>query len=167
MLTEDEKREIEALLGGYALKRAAGPGALGIVQRHRGWVPGDAVQSVADLLGITPEELDSVGTAYSRLYRKPVGRHVLLLCDSVTCWIMGYSTLLAHLRERLGIGFGETTPDGAFTLLPTACLGCCDHAPALMVDEELHTDLTPEKLDALLDAYRGKERLMHEVVEED
>ncbi len=167
MLTAAERSEIEALLDRYALKRAAGPEALSIVQRHRGWIPDDAVHSVATLLDLTPEELESIGTSYSHLYQKPVGRHVILLCDSVTCWIMGCTTLLDHLRRRLGIGVGETTPDGAFTLLPSACLGCCDHAPALMVDEDLHVDLTPERLDALLDAYKDAGRPRPGMVEED
>jgi NADH-quinone oxidoreductase subunit E len=87
------------------------------------------------------------------IFRQPVGRHVILLCDSVTCWIMGYDRLRQHLTSRLGIQLGETSPDGRFTLLPIVCLGTCDHAPALMIDNDLHRDLDPTKLDAIVAKY--------------
>jgi NADH-quinone oxidoreductase subunit E len=79
---------------------------------------------------------------------------VILLCNSVSCWVMGYERLRARLAQRLGIGLGETTPDRRFTLLPIVCLGTCDHAPALMIDQDLHRDLSPETLDPLLENYR-------------
>ena len=82
-----------------------------------------------------------------------MGRHVILLCDGVTCWILGYENLRAHLERRLGITMGQTTADGRFTLLPTACLGACDQAPVLMVDEQLHVELDPAKLDEILERY--------------
>ena len=73
---------------------------------------------------------------------------MILVCDSVSCWVMGYEQVCEYLRDRLGIDLGETTADGRFTLLPVVCLGACDHAPAMMIDDELHGDLTPEKIDA-------------------
>ena len=100
------------------------------------------------------DDLDSVATFYNLIYRKPVGRHVILLCNSVSCWILGYERLRQRLGERLGIQLGETTPDGRFTLLPIVCLGTCDHAPALMIDNDLHRDLTPESVDRILEEYR-------------
>ena len=78
------------------------------------------------MLGMSLADLESVATFYSLIFRKPVGRHVILLCDSVSCWIMGYETVRDHLRRRLGIDLGETTPDGRFTLLTIPCLGACD-----------------------------------------
>jgi NADH-quinone oxidoreductase subunit E len=87
------------------------------------------------------------------IFRRPVGRHVILLCDSVSCWIMGANPLRAQLGALLGIGPGATTADGRFTLLPCACLGACDRAPALMIDDDLHVDLTPEKIAELLERY--------------
>jgi NADH-quinone oxidoreductase subunit E len=99
---------------------------------------------------MSPDELDSVATFYNLIYRKPVGRHVILVCDSVSCWIMGYDPIREHLSSRLGIGLGETTQDGRFTLLPIVCLGTCDHAPAMMVDDELYGDLDPAKIDEIL-----------------
>jgi NADH-quinone oxidoreductase subunit E len=82
-----------------------------------------------------------------------VGRHVILICDSVSCWITGYENLLTHLKQRLGVELGQTTADGRFTLLPVVCLGACDLAPVMMIDEDLHGRLTPEKIDAVLAHY--------------
>ena len=149
MLSDLERQEIKAELQHYEQKRAACITALKIVQRHRGWVSDESIHDIAGLLEMTPDELDGVAT-----FRKPVGRHVILLCDSVSCWIMGYMRLREHLQAKVGIGFGETSRDGQFTLLPSPCLGTCDHAPALMVGDDLYKDLTPEKLNEVLDRYR-------------
>jgi NADH-quinone oxidoreductase subunit E len=153
MLSIEERREIEAELAHYPQKQAVCIEALKIMQRHRGWVSDEAIKDLAALLEMTPDELDSVATFYNLIFRKPVGRHVILLCDSVTCWIMGYDRLRQHLTSRLGIQLGETSPDGRFTLLPIVCLGTCDHAPALMIDNDLHRDLDPTKLDAIVAKY--------------
>jgi NADH-quinone oxidoreductase subunit E len=153
MLTEEETREIAAEAAAAEKKRAAASDALKIVQRHRGWVSDEALRDVAVLLHMSPCELDSIATFYCGIYRRPVGRHVILLCDSVSCWVMGYRMLLEHLSDRLGIGLGETTPDGRFTLLPTACLGLCEQAPAMLIDGNVHGSLTAEKLDAVLEKY--------------
>ena len=150
MLSDEERREVEAEIGLYEQKRAAAPEALKIVQRHRGWVSDAAVRDVAAALDMTPDEVDSIATFYSLIFRKPVGRHVILLCDSVSCWILGCNALREHLAARLGIGLGQTTPDGRFTLLPAACLGHCEEAPVMMVDEVVHGNLTPERIDEIL-----------------
>jgi NADH-quinone oxidoreductase subunit E len=153
MLTPEEKREIEAELQRYPQKQAACVEALKVVQRHRGWVSDESIQDVAALLEMTPDELDGVATFYNLIFRQPVGRHVILLCDSVSCWIMGYESLHERLSKRLGIKLGETTADDRFTLLPIPCLGTCDHAPALMIDDDLYRDLAPKQLDAILERY--------------
>jgi NADH-quinone oxidoreductase subunit E len=98
--------------------------------------------------------VDSIATFYNLIFREPVGRHVVMVCDSVSCWIMGYERVCAHLHKRLGIEHGQTTPDKRFTMLPIVCLGCCDHAPAMMVDGELHQDLDPQKIDSALERYK-------------
>lgn len=153
MLTEEERREIEAELSHYEDRSAACLGAMKVVQRHRGYVSDESLHDLGELLGMTPAELDGVATFYNLIFRRPVGRHVILVCNSVSCWIMGYEDVKSHLTRLLGVDFGETTPDGRFTLLPIVCLGACDHAPAMMVDEDLHGDLTPEKLEAILASY--------------
>jgi NADH-quinone oxidoreductase subunit E len=154
MLTETERREIEHELPHYPDKRAACVEALKIVQRHHGWVSDENLKSLALLLEMTPDELDGVATFYNLIYRQPVGRHVVLLCNSISCWITGYEPMRVHIKTRLGVDLGQTTPEGRFTLLPIVCLGACDHAPAMMVDDDLHGDLTPERIDRVLEGYR-------------
>ena len=153
MLSDKERIEIEAELAYCEQKRGACIDALKIVQRHRGWVSDEAIGDIAAFLEMSPAELDNVATFYNLIYRKPVGRHVILICDSVSCWIMGYGSLREYLTDKLGIRLGETTADGRVTLLPMVCLGDCDHAPALMIDEDLHHDLTPERLEGILENY--------------
>jgi len=153
MLTEEARAEIAQQIQHYDHKRAGCVEALKIVQKHHGWVSDASVQELARLLDMTPDELDAVATFYSLIFRRPVGRHVILICDSITCWIMGYEDLLAHLTNRLSIGLGETSADGRFTLLPVPCLGTCDHAPAMMIDDDLHRDLNREKIDEILERY--------------
>ena len=153
MLTAEEKKEIEAEFPRYEQKRAVCVEALKVVQRHRGWVSDEALFAVAEFLEMTPAELDAVATFYNLIFRKPVGKHVILVCDSVSCWIMGYERVLGHLKARLGIDLGETTGDGLFTLLPIVCLGSCDQAPAMMIDDQLYGHLDPAKIDEILASY--------------
>jgi NADH-quinone oxidoreductase subunit E len=154
MLTPEERREIEAEFAHYPDRKAVCIDAMKIVQKRRGWLSDESLGDIAELLGMSVAELDSVATFYNLLFRKPVGRHVVMVCDSVSCWIMGYERQKEHLFQRLGVQYGQTTPDGRFTLLPIVCLGCCDKAPAMMVDDDLHTNLTPEKIDAILERYK-------------
>jgi NADH-quinone oxidoreductase subunit E len=154
MLTMEERQEIEAELSHYEQKRAVCVEAMKVVQRHRGWVSDESIKDIAALLEMTAEELDAVATFYNLIFRKPVGKHVILVCDSVSCWIMGYERMRERLKAGLGINLGETTADGQFTLLPTVCLGTCDHAPALMIDHETYGDLDEAKVDAIIARYR-------------
>jgi NADH-quinone oxidoreductase subunit E len=153
MLTEQEKEEIRKEMSKYERKRAAGPESLKIVQRYRGWISDENLSDIAGFLDMTDEELDSVATCYNLIFRRPVGRHVILICDSITCWLMGYEDLFEHLKQQLGIGLGQTTSDGRFTLLPVACLGACDKAPAMMIDGTLYVDLNISKLDEIIQLY--------------
>jgi NADH-quinone oxidoreductase subunit E len=154
MLSAEERHEIEAEFPNYALKSAVVIEALKIVQRHRRWVSDESVHDIAALLEMTPDEVDSVASFYNLIFRRPVGRHVILMCDSISCWIMGCERLRERLTARLGVKPGETSADGEFTLLPVVCLGTCDHAPALMVDDDLYRDLDPDRVDEILQHYR-------------
>jgi NADH-quinone oxidoreductase subunit E len=154
MLTAEEKNEIAAEFYRYEQKSAVGVEALQIVQRHRGWVADDALVDVAEFLEMTPAELEAVATFYNLIFRKPVGRHIILVCDSVSCWIMGYDLILQHLQDRLAVALGGTSSDGVFTLLPIVCLGACDQAPAMMIDDRLYGNLNPAKIDEILATYR-------------
>ena len=153
MLTAEEKNEIAAEFSRYEQKRAVGVEALQIVQRHRGWISDDTLIDIADFLEMTPAELDAVATFYNLIFRKPAGKHIVLVCDSVSCWIMGYDRILQHLQNRLGVALGGTSADGVFTLLPIVCLGVCDRAPAMMIDDRLYGNLNPAKIDQILATY--------------
>jgi NADH-quinone oxidoreductase subunit E len=151
VLSEQEIAAIREEMDAYPYKRAAVPEALRIVQRFRGWVPDEAVKDIGAFLGVGADEVEGVATFYNLIFRKPVGRHVILVCDSVSCWIGGCEGLRAALRRRLAIDDGQTTPDGRFTLLPIGCLGACDQAPALMVNGELHGNVTAVRIDGILE----------------
>ncbi|MBI2893340.1 MAG: NADH-quinone oxidoreductase subunit NuoE [Deltaproteobacteria bacterium] len=153
MLQDDEIREIEEEKAAAEHPRAACIDALRAVQRRRGWVSDEVLAEVAELLGMSVAELDDVASFYNLVYRRPVGRHVILVCDSVSCWIMGGERLGRSLVLSTGARPGETSADGRFTVLPVACLGACDRAPAIMIDEDLHADLAPEALARILERY--------------
>lgn len=154
MLSAEEIREIEAEAAHYPCRSAVTIDALQIVQRHRGWVSDEAMRDLSDFLGVSPADLDGVASFYNLIYRKPVGRHVIHLCDSITCWIAGYSQVRDALFANLGIEYGGTTPDQRFTLLPIVCLGCCDRAPAMIVDGQLHTGLDARAVGQALECYK-------------
>ena len=124
--------------------------ALRAVQTHHGWVPDAGVDLVAELLGVLAVEVEEVATFYDKIFRRPVGKRVIHVCDSICCWATGGEAIVAHLHGSLGIGFGETTSDGMFTLLPTCCLGACGEAPAMMVGLTTYGRLTAERIDAIL-----------------
>jgi len=154
MLTEDEIKEITAELAHCELKSAASIEALMAIQKRRGWVSDESLRDIASLLDMTPAELDGVATFFNFIYRKPVGRHVIAICDSMVCWSLGYDPLRELLQKKLGIGFGETTRDNRFTVLPASCLGACDRAPAMLVDEDLYGPVTAEMVDGILEKYK-------------
>lgn len=153
MLSDDERAEIEEELKHYPTKQAACVEGLKVIQRRHGWVSDEHLRAVASLLGMTADDLDGVATFYSLIFRKPVGRHVALLCNSVSCWMLGADRLQCHLERRLGVALGGTTSDRRLTLLPVVCLGACDHAPVMMVDADLYRDLDNEKVDRILERY--------------
>jgi NADH-quinone oxidoreductase subunit E len=154
MLREEEKKEIHEEIKLYPYKGAACVDALKIVQHHRGWISDEAVEEIASELGLSAEEVDGVATFYTRIYRKPVGRNIILICEGVSCMVLGYEPLYEHISKKLAVKFGETTADGRFTLLPVSCLGDCDHAPVMMVNEDHYNNLTSERIDEILGRYR-------------
>lgn len=153
MLSEEEKRDILKEISAAEEPQSACVEALKIVQGYRGFVSDEAVRDIAPLFEMTPDELDSVATFYTFIFRRPVGRHLIYLCDGVSCWIMGFDEIRRHIKDRLGIDFGGTTRDGMFTLLPVSCLGACDRAPAVIIDGELHGNLDKRKIDEIFLRY--------------
>ncbi|RJR42676.1 MAG: NADH-quinone oxidoreductase subunit NuoE [Desulfobacteraceae bacterium] len=128
------------------------------LQKHYGYMSDEAMKDAASLVGMTVLEIEELATFYDFIYREPVGKYVIRVCDSTVCWMQDHISLIDHLRSRLGIGTGETTPDGLFTLLPVCCIGYCDFAPAMMVNNDVYGNLTTRKLDELLRGFREKER---------
>ena len=125
------------------------------LQAHYGYLCNEAVFEAADLLGMTPLEIDELATFYDFIYREPVGKYVIHVCDSLICWMEGEESLVEHLLNKLGIQMGGTTADGLFTVLPVCCIGYCDRAPAVLINRKVHGPLTVESLDQLIDNLRG------------
>ena len=153
VLSEEEVKEIEAEISHLPDRESAAIDALMIVQKHRGWVSDQSLSAIANLLGMSTAELDGIATFYNLIYRQPVGRHVISMCDSVSCYVMGADGLAKDLEAKLGIRFGQTTADERFTLLPIVCLGACDKAPTMQIDEDLIENVSAEKLDEIFEKY--------------
>jgi len=126
------------------------------LQNYYGYLTDEALEGGALLLDLTPLELEELATFYDFIYREPVGRFVIHICDGVVCWMNGYGSVKNYLSEKLGIKPGETTQDGLFTLLPTACLGYCDLSPAMLINGRAYGPLTPEKIDDILERLRAE-----------
>lgn len=121
------------------------------LQEHFGYFSDEALALAAGLLEMSAVELEELATFYTFIYRTPVGRYVIHVCDSVVCWMEEKEALVRHLCKRLDIGMGRTSADNLFTLLPVCCIGYCDRAPAILVNRKAYGPLTVESLDALID----------------
>ncbi|MFI8381250.1 NADH-quinone oxidoreductase subunit NuoE [Pseudomonas sp. NPDC079086] len=152
-LSETERSAIEHEMHHYEDPRAASIEALKIVQKARGWVPDGASDAIGEILGIPASDVEGVATFYSQIFRQPVGRHIIRVCDSMTCYIGGHESIVESIQQQLGIGLGQTSADGRFTLLPVCCLGNCDKAPAVMIDDDTFGNLHADGVAKLLEAY--------------
>lgn len=126
------------------------------VQEQYGYLSDAAVDECAGLLGMSPLEVDELATFYTFLYREPVGKYVVHICDSVICWMDGSESIGEHLCRKLGIGMGQTTADGLFTLLPVCCIGYCDRSPAILINKKVYGPLTIAKLDEIIDGLKAE-----------
>ncbi|MGC8839152.1 MAG: NADH-quinone oxidoreductase subunit NuoE [Anaerolineae bacterium] len=135
----------------YPHPRSALMPALHIAQQELGWLPREALVQVADLLDLTPAEVLSVASFYTMYNRRPVGKYLIQVCTNVSCSLLGAEHLLEHISRKLGIGVGETTPDGLFTLVEVECLGSCGTAPVMQVNERYYEQLTAARVDEILD----------------
>lgn len=154
--SDDETRLLDALFARYPTRRAALLPVLWMVQERDGWISKEAVEAVAKLLGLSSAEVDGVLTFYTMYNIEPPGRHVLQFCTSISCHLNGADELLEHCARKLGVGIGETTPDGKFTLTEVECIAGCDRAPSMQVNDRYYEPMTPGKLDALLEELSGK-----------
>ena len=154
LLTEEQFDDFRTRAAEIAHPRELVIDVLRAIQGNRGWVPDEGVELTGEILGLAPLQVEEVATFYDKIYRLPVGRRVIHLCDSICCWSRGAEDLYGYLQERLGIAPGETTADGAFTLLPTCCLGNCGEAPAMMIGLTMYGNLTRERVDEILEKER-------------
>lgn len=143
--------ECERLLVGYPHPEGALLPILQLIQRERGEVTEESMLYVAELLEVAPARVSGVVSFYPGLRQQSVGAHLISVCRSLPCCLMGSGEVIDYLREKLDIGVGETTGDGRFTLVEVECLGGCGAAPAMMVDGELHESLTCARIDQLLE----------------
>ena len=150
MLSEKVKQQIQKAKGRYPHPQSALMPALDIVQREFGWLPSEALAEVGELLGLTPAEVLSVASFYTLYHRRPVGKYLIQVCTNISCSLLGAEHLLEHLQRKLGIGPGETTPDGRFTLVEVECLGSCGTAPVMQINDRYYEGLTVDKVDAIL-----------------
>jgi NADH-quinone oxidoreductase E subunit len=156
MFSKAVEKELQELLTRFPSKRSALIPALHIIQREAGHLSDEAMQYVADLIGLTPAQVSEVASFYLMFHRKPVGNNVLWVCQNLSCTLRGTEEIIEHLEKRLNIKVGETTPDGKFTLLRQECLGSCDTAPVMQVNDEFEENLTPERVDQILEKLRNK-----------
>lgn len=149
-LSSDELSVIEHEVSIMETREAAGIEALKVVQKHRGWISDDSLIAIAQCLQISSAQLEGVATFYNLIYRQKVGHYVIHLCDSISCHLTGYDEILSVIQTYLGISYGQTTPDGEFTLLSNACLGSCDKSPAMMINGRHYHSLTKESVVSIL-----------------
>jgi NADH-quinone oxidoreductase subunit E len=152
MLTQKSLAEIARLKRDYPDPQSALLGALALAQKdYGGWLPGQALDEVAEVTGLPSTLVASTASFYTMLHRKPVGRHVIQVCRSVSCFLLSADRLTEHLSQKLGIQPGETTPDGTFSLVEVECLGSCGTAPVMLVGERLYENVTLDQVDGILE----------------
>jgi NADH-quinone oxidoreductase subunit E len=150
MISETKRQQFDALVARYPEKRSALIPLLHEVQAEVGHLSPEAVAWVAEYLGLSPADVMSVASFYDMLHLEPVGKHLIYVCQNLTCALRGSERLIRHLETTLGIRMGETTPDGKITLKRMECLASCGTAPSIQVDGIYHHEVTPDALDALL-----------------
>ena len=156
MLPNELKKSLEKKIAHAYHPRELVVDVMLALQGHYGYLSDEAVEEVAALLGMSPLEVEELATFYTVIYREPVGKFVIHVCDSVICWMNGYESITDYLRKRLEIDLGETTADGLFTLLPVCCIGYCDQSPAMLINRKVYGHLTPEKIDEILEKLKSE-----------
>jgi NADH-quinone oxidoreductase subunit E len=156
MIPDILKNELKSRVAAAMTPREAAVDVMKELQRHYGWLTDEAVEEAAELLGLSPLQVEELATFYEMIYRHPVGKRVIHVCDSISCWSAGCEQLMAHLQEMLGVGPGETTADGMYTLIPCCCLGNCGEGPTMMIGDTQYGKVTTEKADEILEAVRQR-----------
>jgi NADH-quinone oxidoreductase subunit E len=166
MITADLKENLRRKIASADHPRELAVDVVFTLQEHYRYLSDELLEEAAELLGMTPLELEEIATFYEYIYREPVGKYVIHVCDSAVCWMQNHQGVLDHLQQKLAISLGETTADGLFTLLPACCIGYCDRAPAMMINRRVYGELTVEKLDAILEGFRDIESRKTETADE-
>jgi len=154
MLSKELLETLQSQIGKTEQPRELAVDIMLSLQQYYGYLSDEALEEGATLLGMTPLELEELATFYDFIYREPVGKFVIHVCDGVVCWMNGYESVMDYLCKKLGIEPGGTTKDGLFTILPTACIGYCDLSPAMLINGRPHGPLTAEKIDDVLHRLR-------------
>jgi NADH-quinone oxidoreductase subunit E len=153
--TDEMRREMtDVILPRYEDKKGALLPALHMVQHAEGWIPHQALMEIAEFLGLVPADVLDTASFYEEYWLKPKGKRLIAVCRSIACEFCGSDELTNRCKKKLDVEVGETTDDEAFTLVELECLGSCGTAPVALIDETLHENLTPERLDQLIDEAR-------------
>lgn len=155
MLPDQLRQHLQKVISEAEYPREKAIDVMYEIQKHFGYMSDAAMREAARLLTMAPVELEELATFYDFIFREPVGKYVIQICDSAMCWLDGYESILEHLCSRLNIRLGETTSDGLFTLLPACCIGYCDRSPAMLINRRVYGRLTAEKIDRILDRLRS------------
>jgi NADH-quinone oxidoreductase subunit E len=151
VLSEQSKTDILKIRDEYPDAQSALLPALYLAQRdYGGWLPEGAFDEVAALMDLPPTQVAAAASFYTMLNRRPVGQHLIQVCTNISCSLLGAEHLLDYVGRKLGIGVGETTPDGKFTLLEVECLGSCGTGPMMQVNDAYYENLTEERIDSIL-----------------
>jgi NADH-quinone oxidoreductase subunit E len=156
MIPQKLKLSLEKQIAAVEHPRELAVDVMFAIQEHYGYLTDEGVQETARLLEMSPLEVEQLATFYTFIYRERVGKYVIHICDSVICWMDGYDSIKEYLCEKLGIRMGETTPDGLFSLLPVCCIGYCDRSPAMLINRKAYGNLTPEKIDGILEKLKAE-----------
>ena len=148
------RAEVDAAIARYPVRRSAVLPVLWIAQREWGWLSTAALRQVADSVGLPEAEVFGIATFYTMFNMKPVGRHHLQVCMTLSCSLMGSDRLWKHLEQKLGVGHGETTPDGRYTLRRVECLAACGGGPCMQVGFDYHENLTEARANVLLETLK-------------
>jgi NADH-quinone oxidoreductase E subunit len=152
VLSESACKQIQDLISKYPRKRSALIPSLHLVQKELGYISRDTMREVAEIFELSPNEVHEVTSFYTMFHRKPVGKYVIQVCTNISCQLCNAEDIMAHLTEKLGIKPGETSSDNKYTLLEVECLGSCGTSPVVQINEDYYEELTPEKLDKILDS---------------
>jgi NADH-quinone oxidoreductase subunit E len=151
MIPEELQKKIAEKLGDTNHLKEKAVDVMYLLQGHFGYMSDEAVREAASILAMTPLEIDELATFYDFIYREPVGKYVIHVCDGVVCWMDHEGSVFSYLCRKLGVNVGETTPDNLFTVLPTACIGDCHNSPSMLINGEFYGKLTPAKIDGILE----------------